>query len=114
MELICLKCLEKKPADRFTSAGELADELRAFVAGEPLRVPPPKATELTRKWLARRVGNAAWIPVIAITIGLISGFAIWVGTVGVGRIPTKQIQKRRDLWGYVAKVGELSFLMLML
>ena len=31
-----------------------------------------------------------------------------------GRIPITWIEKRRDLRGYVAKVGELSFLMLML
>ncbi len=31
-----------------------------------------------------------------------------------GRIPKKQIQKRRDLRSYDAKVGELSFLLLML
>ena len=33
---------------------------------------------------------------------------------GAGRIPITWIEKRRDLRGYVAKVGELSFLMLML
>ncbi len=93
LELICLKCLEKQPFNRYTSAGELADELRAFRAGDPLHVRPPTARELTRKWLSKRVGNAAWIPVIAIFVGLLSGFAIWVGTVGedlANYLPTYQ------------------------
>ena len=36
LETICLRCLEKLPADRFESSEELADELNRFVAGQPI------------------------------------------------------------------------------
>jgi serine/threonine protein kinase/WD40 repeat protein len=40
LEAVCLRCLEKKPAWRYASAAELADDLQRFRDGLPLAVRP--------------------------------------------------------------------------
>ena len=51
LERIVLKCLEKIPPDRYTLAGELADDLRRFVNGQEVLARPKGIFERGLRWV---------------------------------------------------------------
>jgi WD40 repeat protein/tRNA A-37 threonylcarbamoyl transferase component Bud32 len=62
---ICLKCLCKEPEKRYASALELADDLKRFLAGEPIHAVPVTWRERLVKWVRRRPALAALMAVSA-------------------------------------------------
>jgi tetratricopeptide (TPR) repeat protein len=50
LETIVLKALEKNPADRYATAQELGDDLRRFLADQPIRARPAGVGRRLRKW----------------------------------------------------------------
>jgi formylglycine-generating enzyme required for sulfatase activity len=61
-------CLHKAPARRYASARELADDLRRFHAGAPIRARPAGAVERAVKWAKRRPALAALLAVVVLAL----------------------------------------------
>ncbi len=77
LETICLKCLSKQPAHRYASASELADDLRRFLNGEPIRARPLSAWGRGVKWARRHPALAALLSVtVAATVALVTVLSV--------------------------------------
>jgi WD40 repeat protein len=74
LETICLKCLQKAPSRRYASAAALAEDLRRFLAGEPIRARPVGPWGQVVKWARRRPAVATLLAVVAVAaVGLLAG-----------------------------------------
>jgi hypothetical protein len=74
LETICLKCLEKNPKRRYQTVGALADDVKAWLNGEPIGARPATVAEKAAKWVRRRPTTAA----VAI-VTLLAAIALLVG-----------------------------------
>jgi serine/threonine protein kinase len=54
LETICLKALAKRPADRYSSASAMAEDLRRFLDGSPITTRPHRAPVRLVRWVRRR------------------------------------------------------------
>jgi tetratricopeptide (TPR) repeat protein len=77
LETICLKCLEKEPARRYSTAAGLAEDLERFLDGRPIRARPIGTVGRALKWARRRPAAAGLAAVIGVAVAAI-GIGGWV------------------------------------
>jgi serine/threonine-protein kinase len=86
LETTCLTCLQKEPARRYASAEALAEDLRAFLGGEPIRSRPASRWERLVRWGRRRPAEALLLGTAAmILIGFGAG-SLWSHTLVVAAV----------------------------
>ena len=58
LETVCLKCLQKEPRKRYTTAKEMAEDLSRYLRGEPIKGRRTPPIERAAKWVKRHPAQA--------------------------------------------------------
>ncbi len=76
LEVICLKCLEKDPRRRYASADAFGEDLKRWLAGEPIAARPVGSTARFWMWCHRN-------PVVAGAAGLVAAALVVVAVLSL-------------------------------
>ncbi len=102
VETICLKCLEKDPRRRYPSAAALGDDLRRYLAGEPISARPVTRLERAVKWARRRPAIAGLLGLVALVAAVGLGGVLWqwrqaVLARGIAELESKRAKAQTEL-----------------
>ena len=73
---IVLHCLEKEPSRRYQSASELAQDLRRFLAQQPISARTPSLSYVAQTWMRRHRGVSAALALLLVG-ALAGGAGLW-------------------------------------
>jgi WD40 repeat protein/serine/threonine protein kinase len=105
LETICLKCLEKQPGKRYSTARALADDLRCFLNDEPIAARPVTRLERVWKWAKKRPAVAALIVLAPLALLAAAGLFVSQSYTATLTEANRNLQKARDE-ADIAKKGE--------
>ena len=71
LETICLKAMAKEPARRYTTARELAEDLRRYLRGEPILARRASHAERAWRWMRRNPALAGLLGVSVIALAAV-------------------------------------------
>jgi serine/threonine protein kinase/WD40 repeat protein len=87
LETVVLKAMAKEPKDRYATAGELADDLRRFLADRPIKARRSSAAEQLRRWARRN-------PAVATLAGVVFGLLVLIAAGSL--VALSRVQRERD------------------
>jgi eukaryotic-like serine/threonine-protein kinase len=77
LETVVLKAMAKEPSSRYTTAKELADDLRRFLTDTPILARPRSSFDRAASWVRRhRTAVAAVLTVLVLTLSVAAGL-LW-------------------------------------
>ena len=124
LSTICLKCLEKDPTLRYSSAFALAEDLERWLKHEPIRARRIGPLIRARKWVQRNPTVAALV-VLSVALATVLGGLVWKSelagrplTKGIAVLPFENLSDKEngffadgiqeDILTKLAKIGELK------
>jgi TolB-like protein/predicted Ser/Thr protein kinase/Flp pilus assembly protein TadD len=125
LSTICLKCVEKDPQRRYSSALALAEDLERWLKHEPIQARRTGVVGRGKKWLQRNP-TAAGIAVLSVALIAAVGVIVWKtdlfrrpATAGIAVLPFENLSNDRedasfadgvqdDLLTKLAKVADLK------
>jgi eukaryotic-like serine/threonine-protein kinase len=111
LETICLKCLEKQPSKRYSSADALADDLDRWRKGESILARRVGTFERVVKWARRAPYEAGFLATIAFLLSLLMlavviGYISTSSALGDARKAQGKEADQRELAEGATKVAE--------
>jgi serine/threonine protein kinase/tetratricopeptide (TPR) repeat protein len=102
LSTICLKCLEKDPVRRYSSAPALAEDLERWLRHEPIQAQRSGILSRGKKWVRRQPAIPALI-VSLTALAAVVGWNIWKGdlvrrptTTGIAVLPFENLSSDRE------------------
>src|SRR5947199_207830 len=99
---ICLKCLEKDPKRRYSSALALAEDLEHWLKHEPIQARRTGVLARGRKWV-RRNPTSALLAASLIALAAAAGWIVWKSeltrqplTTGIAVLPFENLSEQKD------------------
>jgi hypothetical protein len=106
---ICLKCLEKVPAHRYSSALAVADDLERWLRGEPIEGRAVRQAEKLWRWCRRQPLLAAMTAGVALLLVATAAFALKANRNSQRQFDAEQKLNKagaRELWERISQEWE--------
>jgi serine/threonine protein kinase/Flp pilus assembly protein TadD len=102
LSTVCLKCLEREPKRRYSSALALAEDLERWLKDEPIQARRTGIAARGKKWLQRNP-TAVGIAVLSLALAAALGVIVWkselfrsTATTGIAVLPFENLSNDRE------------------
>lgn len=105
LAVICHKCLQKDPQQRYRTAQELAADLRRFRAGQPIHARPVPRVERAWLWVRRNAVVSALLLLLFLgAVGSVAGLTLLYLNAATQR--AKYEEQRNEAWKLLDRATE--------